>query len=299
MNENNQNKEGGNSPKKNYTALLITLIFTLFIVGAMHSWWQQSRSEQIPYSEFNQMLKDHEIESVVVSGSKITITPKEGSKKYGTGKGLADGGLMGVEYYTVPMYDPDLQNKLDEYGVATYEQASADPTMSIIAILVEWVLPIAVMLFIFNFMMKRMGGGGGLMNVGKNNARVYVQKSTGVAYLFITHNLSIVRYVSDWIGVMYLGRLVEEGPTEEIFGRYAHPYTEALLSAAAPPDPHVRTRRVTLNGEVPSPLSVHKGCVFASRCPRAQEQCTMARPELTSPDGSLLHRAACFYPLKH
>ena len=78
MNENNQNKEGGNSPKKNYTALLITLIFTLFIVGAMHSWWQQSRSEQIPYSEFNQMLKDHEIESVVVSGSKITITPKEG-----------------------------------------------------------------------------------------------------------------------------------------------------------------------------------------------------------------------------
>ncbi|MGN0837557.1 MAG: ABC transporter ATP-binding protein [Pyramidobacter sp.] len=126
-----------------------------------------------------------------------------------------------------------------------------------------------------------------------------VQKSTGVAYLFITHNLSIVRYVSDWIGVMYLGRLVEEGPTEEIFGRYAHPYTEALLSAAAPPDPHVRTRRVTLNGEVPSPLSVHKGCVFASRCPRAQEQCTMARPELTSPDGSLLHRAACFYPLKH
>ena len=182
MNENNQNKEGGNSPKKNYTALLITLIFTLFIVGAMHSWWQQSRSEQIPYSEFNQMLKDHEIESVVVSGSKITITPKEGSKKYGTGKGLADGGLMGVEYYTVPMYDPDLQNKLDEYGVATYEQASADPTMSIIAILVEWVLPIAVMLFIFNFMMKRMGGGGGLMNVGKNNARVYVQKSTGVTF---------------------------------------------------------------------------------------------------------------------
>ncbi|MCR5369561.1 MAG: ATP-dependent zinc metalloprotease FtsH [Clostridium sp.] len=182
MNENNQNKDSGNSPKKNYTALLVTLIFTLFIVGAMHSWWQQSRSEQIPYSEFNQMLKDHEIESVVVSSSKITITPKEGAGKYGTASGLMDGGLMGVEYYTVPMYDPDLQNKLDKYGVETYEQASADPTMSIIAILVEWVLPIVVMLFIFNFMMKRMGGGGGLMNVGKNNARVYVQKSTGVTF---------------------------------------------------------------------------------------------------------------------
>ena len=182
MNENNQNKEGGNSPKKNYTALLITLIFTLFIVGAMHSWWQQSRSEQIPYSEFNQMLKDHEIESVVVSGSKITITPKKDSKKYGKGETLAQGGLMGVEYYTVPMYDPDLQTKLDKYGVETYEQASQDPTMSIIAILVEWVLPIVVMLFIFNFMMRRMGGGGGLMNVGKNNARVYVQKSTGVTF---------------------------------------------------------------------------------------------------------------------
>jgi oligopeptide/dipeptide ABC transporter ATP-binding protein len=126
-----------------------------------------------------------------------------------------------------------------------------------------------------------------------------VQKDTGVAYLFITHNLSIVRYISDRIGVMYLGRLVEEGPTEEIFSRYAHPYTEALLSAAAPPDPHVRTRRVTLKGEVPSPLSIYKGCVFASRCPRAEEQCTHVRPGLTPVDGSPVHRAACFYPVKH
>ncbi|SFR63929.1 ATP-dependent zinc metalloprotease FtsH [[Clostridium] aminophilum] len=183
MDENNQNNRGGRDPKKkqNYTALIVTLVFTLFIVGAMHSWWQQSRSEMIPYSQFKQMLKDGEIESVVVSNSKITITPKEDSKN-GKSSELSEGGILGMEYYTVPMYDPDLEQTLSDSGVARYEQQAVDPTMSIISMLIEWILPIAVMMFLFNFMMKKVGGGGGLMNVGKNNAKVYVQRATGVTF---------------------------------------------------------------------------------------------------------------------
>ena len=87
-----------------------------------------------------------------------------------------------MEYYTIPINDPDLEKKLDEAGVTTYEQAEVDATGSIIMLLLEWVLPIAAMFVIFNMMMKRMGGGGGIMGVGKSNAKVYVQKETGVTF---------------------------------------------------------------------------------------------------------------------
>lgn len=135
----------------------------------------------MPYSEFNQMLKDHEVESVVIGNGKIQITPKEDSKKYGGSQGKY-GNLVGMEYYTIPINDPDLEKKLDEAGVTTYEQAEVDATGSIIMLLLEWVLLIAAMFVIFNMMMKRMGGGGGIMGVGKSNAKVYVQKETGVTF---------------------------------------------------------------------------------------------------------------------
>ncbi len=180
-NNNNQNKNGKNRRGgQNYLVLFITMIFTLFCVGMMHNLWQNSRTVIIPYSEFNQMLKDGEVESVVVSGNKIQITPKSDSGKY---TGSQDKyGLIGIEYYTVPMNDPDLQKKLDEAGVTKYEQAQVDATGSLLVLLLEWVLPIAAMLLLFNFMMKRMGGGGGIMGVGKSNAKVYVQKETGVTF---------------------------------------------------------------------------------------------------------------------
>lgn len=181
-NNNNQNKNG-KTPKRgqNYIVFIITMIFTMLCVSAMHGVWQDSRTELVPYSEFNQMLEDGEVESVVVSGSKITITPKADSKKY-TGSQSRYGGLFGIEYYTVPMNDPDLQEKLDAAGVSRYEQAQVDATSSILILLLEWVFPIALMLFLFNFTMKRMGGGGGIMGVGKSNAKVYVQKETGVTF---------------------------------------------------------------------------------------------------------------------
>lgn len=181
-NNNNQNKNGKN-PKggQNYMVLIITMIFTLLCVSAMHNLWQQSRTQLVPYSEFNQMLKDGEVDSVVVSSNKIEITPKKDSKKY-TGSQSKYGGLIGIEYYTIPMYDPDLQTKLDAAGVTQYEQAQVDATASIIVLILEWVLPIGLMVLLLNFMMRRMSGGNGIMGVGKSNAKVYVQKETGVTF---------------------------------------------------------------------------------------------------------------------
>ena len=180
-NKGNQNKNGKNPRGQNYAVLIMTMLFTLLCVAMMHNLWQGSRTHKMPYSEFNQMLKDHEVESVVIGNGKIQITPKEDSKKYGGSQGKY-GNLVGMEYYTIPINDPDLEKKLDEAGVTTYEQAEVDATGSIIMLLLEWVLPIAAMFVIFNMMMKRMGGGGGIMGVGKSNAKVYVQKETGVTF---------------------------------------------------------------------------------------------------------------------
>ena len=187
-NKGNQNKNGKNPRGQNYAVLIMTMLFTLLCVAMMHNLWQGSRTHKMPYSEFNQMLKDHEVESVVIGNGKIQITPKEDSKKYGGSQGKY-GNLVGMEYYTIPINDPDLEKKLVEgcflellAGVTTYEQAEVDATGSIIMLLLEWVLPIAAMFVIFNMMMKRMGGGGGIMGVGKSNAKVYVQKETGVTF---------------------------------------------------------------------------------------------------------------------
>ena len=180
-NKGNQNKNGKNPRGQNYAVLIVTMLFTLLCVAMMHNLWQGSRTHKMPYSEFNQMLKDHEVESVVIGNGKIQITPRADSKKYGGSQGKY-GSLVGMEYYTIPINDPDLEQKLDEAGVTTYEQAEVDATGSIIMLLIEWVLPIVAMFVIFNMMMRRMGGGGGIMGVGKSNAKVYVQKETGVTF---------------------------------------------------------------------------------------------------------------------
>ena len=183
MKENDNNN--GRSPRhrQNYQAMIITLIFAVFLVGFVHNWWTSSRSHEIPYSEFNQMLKEKQVESVTVTSSKIKVTPKKGylPKTEGDESGSTFT-YLGTEYYVVPMNDPDLMKKLDDAGVEQYTAAQADASMALLYMLLEWVIPIAIMMFIFNFAMRRYGGGGGIMNVGKNNAKVYVQKQTGVTF---------------------------------------------------------------------------------------------------------------------
>jgi peptide/nickel transport system ATP-binding protein/oligopeptide transport system ATP-binding protein len=120
-----------------------------------------------------------------------------------------------------------------------------------------------------------------------------LQQEFGLTYLFIAHGLGSVRYISDRVAVMYLGRIVEVGPTEELFGRPKHPYTKALLDAFPMPDPRRRqTARQELQGEVPSPLNMPRGCRFHPRCPFAAPQCAAGEPAL-EPHGAE-HQAACF-----
>ena len=118
-----------------------------------------------------------------------------------------------------------------------------------------------------------------------------LQSEFGLSYLFIAHDLSVVKYISDVIAVMYLGRIVEIGTTAEIFENPSHPYTQALLSAVPRPDPSVKRERIILQGDVPSPISPPSGCHFHTRCPAATEACK--REEPTSVQLSPTHRASC------
>ncbi|MCR4909336.1 MAG: ABC transporter ATP-binding protein [Lachnospiraceae bacterium] len=107
-----------------------------------------------------------------------------------------------------------------------------------------------------------------------------LQRELGLTLLFIAHDLSVVRYISDRIAVMYLGELVEEASTEELFKNPSHPYTQMLLSAIPVPDPERarEKRRIEIRGEIPSPINPGIGCRFAERCPRATEQCRSVNP---------------------
>jgi peptide/nickel transport system ATP-binding protein len=107
-----------------------------------------------------------------------------------------------------------------------------------------------------------------------------LQQELGLAYLLITHNLPIVRHVSDRLAVMYLGRLVETGPTDQVFARPAHPYTHGLLAAQPHPDPERRRMTAELSGEVPSLRNRPPACEFHTRCPFAQQICREIAPEL-------------------
>ena len=124
-----------------------------------------------------------------------------------------------------------------------------------------------------------------------------LQDDFGLTYLFVAHDLSVVRHVSDRIAVMYLGRIMELAPSEELYVKPIHPYTRALLAAIPIPDPREnRAReRLVITGEPPSPVDPPPGCVFHTRCPRAQDMCRKEVPQLSEyPNG---HLAACHFPL--
>ena len=133
-----------------------------------------------------------------------------------------------------------------------------------------------------------------VMNLMENLRREF-----NLAFVFVAHDLGVVRHFCDRVAVMYLGRIVEIGDREQIYGRAVHPYTQALLSAA--PDINVvrgmaRQERIRLEGDVPSPIDPPSGCTFRTRCWKAQDVCAGERPVLESKDGDPTHRAACYFP---
>ena len=124
-----------------------------------------------------------------------------------------------------------------------------------------------------------------------------LQARLGLAYLFVSHDLSVVRYVSARVAVMYLGKIVELAPRDELFGHPQHPYTQALLSAVPVPDParERRRRRIRLSGEAAADRAMAGACAFVTRCPVARSACAESEPILEAADASR-HETACFFP---
>ncbi|MFD2706402.1 ABC transporter ATP-binding protein [Salibacterium lacus] len=130
-----------------------------------------------------------------------------------------------------------------------------------------------------------------VLNLLKN-----LQQQYNLTYLFIAHDLGVVRHISDRVAVMYLGRVVEIGEKEEIFDNPKHPYTKSLLSAIPVPDPSHKQERIVLKGDVPSPIDPPPGCRFHTRCPFATEKCRDETPELRKTETMTgTHEAACHY----
>ncbi|MFB7496840.1 ABC transporter ATP-binding protein [Streptomyces sp. NPDC056161] len=135
------------------------------------------------------------------------------------------------------------------------------------------------------------------------NLLARLQAEFGLSYVFIAHDLSIVRHISDRVGVMYLGRIVETGSDSEIYDHPTHPYTQALLSAVPVPDPAAREHRerIILTGDVPSPTDIPSGCRFRTRCWKAQERCALEVPALAVPEAfrrtsaPAAHASACLF----
>ena len=118
-----------------------------------------------------------------------------------------------------------------------------------------------------------------------------MQRDMGLSYLFISHDMSVVKHVSDRIAVMYLGRIVELAETKELFANTLHPYSQALMNAIPVPDPTAPRKKASLTGEPPSPINTPPGCPFHVRCPYATEQCKCEVPQLQDMGGG--HLVAC------
>ena len=131
------------------------------------------------------------------------------------------------------------------------------------------------------------------------NLLMHLQEEDGLTYLFIAHDLSVVRHISDVVAVMYLGKIVELASPDELYAQPRHPYTVSLISAIPIPDPRLERgrERILLQGDLPSPIDPPSGCHFRTRCFRAQERCAQEEPQLGA-FAAGAHRTACFYPVE-
>ena len=128
------------------------------------------------------------------------------------------------------------------------------------------------------------------------NLLVQLQRQFNLSYLFISHDLSVVRHICDRVAVMYLGRIVELASNHSLYENPSHPYTEALISAAPLPDPESKKEKILLEGDVPSPINIPPGCSFNPRCRYRQEVCIQQIPEMTEIDKD--HWTACHFPIR-
>ena len=129
------------------------------------------------------------------------------------------------------------------------------------------------------------------------NLLLDLQREMGLSYLFIAHNLAVVKHVSDRVAIMYLGRIVELADADDVYRDPRHPYTRALISAIPEPNPQRVRERIVLSGDVPSPINPPSGCPFHTRCPHATERCRAEQPALREVAGRTGHTVACHYDL--
>ena len=172
MDNNNQNRNNGKKPGgPGIWGMVIVLCITLAVVSMMNFALKKSQSQEVSYDEFVRMIEDGEVEAVRESGSRLVIVPKSSSTQYS----------RLIQYYTVRVQDLKLTDRLLESGVR-FEGEDTSASSSIINFIVGWVLPSVLMIGLLYMMFSRMGGGSGIMGVGKSNAKVYVQKETGVTF---------------------------------------------------------------------------------------------------------------------
>lgn len=184
QNQNNQNQGGGNGPQKKQSlfmlliAVLCTLMFMSFVMRMM-----SGSNEEISYSDFLEMVKKQEIESVLITDDQIQITPKKKEKEVSGNALFGDYSQTTPKktYYTGNLDDENLYPLLDQYKVE-YSKEVPDSSSIILSFIVTWILPVILLYIVFMFIFRKMSAGGGPMGIGKSNAKVYVQKETGVTF---------------------------------------------------------------------------------------------------------------------